>query len=172
MTNKLGSANPNRIPQRKKVFKDREYSRLAKIYKYYKVPDLFETSGQPNEQQLNLIAKLNYKVVINLASESKIDGIAVDEENILKSLKIKYIHIPVNFNNPTKEDFKEFVLSIEKYKGQKIWVHCAANMRVSAFIYKYRKDVLNLSHNKIINDMMVIWIPNKIWSLFLDLDNK
>jgi hypothetical protein len=41
-------------------------------------------------------------------------------------------------------------------------------MRVSAFVYKYRRDVLKLPHDEIIGDMEAIWTPIKIWKSFLD----
>ena len=144
---------------------------LLGIYNYYKIPNLYETSGQPNKQQLKLLSKKDYKVVINLAPSAIVKGRILNEEEILKSQKVNYIHIPVDFNNPTKSDFKKFVLNIEKYKNEKIWVHCAANMRVSAFTYKYRRDILNLDHDEIIDDLKAIWIPNKVWKSFLKLEN-
>ena len=64
---------------------------------------------------------------------------------------------------------KEFVSNLEKNKNKKIWVHCAANIRVSAFVYKYRRDVLKLPHDEIIGDMESLWTPNKTWNSFLDL---
>ena len=66
-------------------------------------------------------------------------------------------------------NFKKFVSNLEDNKNKKIWVHCAANIRVSAFVYKYRKDVLKLPHEQIIGDMESIWTPNKIWNSFLEL---
>ena len=171
MTNKLGSANPNRIPQRKKIYKDREYLRLVGIYNYYKVPNLFETSGQPNVQELKLLSKFGYQVIINLSIRPTLKAEIIAEEEILKSLKVKYIHLPVDFNNPTQEDFEKFILKIQRYKDKKIWVHCEANMRVSAFVYKYRRDVLKLTHDEIIGDMKAIWKPNRIWNSFLNLDD-
>lgn len=138
------------------------------IYNYHQVPNLFETSGQPGKQQLKLLAKEGYEVVINLAPNSIFEGAVINEAAILESEQIEYIHIPVDFNNPTDKKFKEFVTYIEKHKNKKLWVHCAANMRVSAFVYKYRRDILKLSHDEIIGDMKAIWTPNKIWKSFLN----
>ena len=140
---------------------------LTKIYNYHNVPGLFETSGQPGKQQLKLLAKTGYEVVINLAPSSRLEGAVINEEEILDSEMMKYVHIPVDFNNPSNEDFEKFVSNIERHQGKKIWVHCAANMRVSAFVYKYRRDILKLPHHKIIGDMKTIWTPNKTWSAFL-----
>jgi len=143
-------------------------SNLKKIFNYYKVPDLFETSGQPNNKQLISIANGGYEAVINLAPNTTIEGRIINEEAILKSNNITYIHIPVDFNNPLDEDFNKFVAALEENKHKKIWVHCAANMRVSAFVFKYRRDVLGLSQKNIERDLKAIWIPNKAWSFFLE----
>ena len=143
-------------------------SNLKKIFNYYKVPDLFETSGQPNNKQLISIANGGYEAVINLAPNTTIEGRIINEEGILKSNNITYIHIPVDFNNPLDEDFNKFVAALEQNKYKKIWVHCAANMRVSAFVFKYRRDVLGLSPKNIEEDLEAIWVPNKTWSSFLE----
>ena len=143
-------------------------SNIKKIFNYYKVPDLFETSGQPNNKQLISIANGGYEAVINLAPNTTIEGKIINEEGILKSNNITYIHIPVDFNNPLDEDFNKFVAALEQNKHKKIWVHCAANMRVSAFVFKYRRDVLGLSPKNIEEDLEAIWVPNKTWSSFLE----
>ena len=143
-------------------------SNLKKVFNYYQVPDLFETSGQPNNKQLISIANGGYEVVINLAPNTTIEGRIINEEAILKSNNITYIHIPVDFNNPLDEDFNKFVAALEENKHKKVWVHCAANMRVSAFVFKYRRDVLGLSQKNIEQDLKAIWIPNKAWSFFLE----
>ena len=142
---------------------------IKRIYNYRKVPNLFETSGQPSKQQLKLLAKKGYEVVINLAPSSIIEGSVINEAEILEKEEVEYIHIPVDFFKPTEIDFKKFVSNLEKNKNKKIWVHCAANIRVSAFVYKYRRDVLKLPHDEIIGDMESLWTPNKTWNSFLDL---
>ena len=141
---------------------------LTKIYNYHNVPGLFETSGQPGKQQLRLLARTGYELVINLAPNSLLEGAVIDEAEILNAEEVEYIHIPVDFNNPSSKDFEKFVSNIERHQGKKIWVHCAANMRVSAFVYKYRRDVLKLPHNEIVGDMKAIWTPNKTWRVFLE----
>ncbi len=151
------------------LYPESNNEKIKNIYNYYNVPNIFETSGQPNEKQLILLANQGYEVIINLATELLIDGKFVKEDEILKLLKIKYIHIPVEFSQPTLLDFKKFVKYVKLYKDKKIWVQCKANMRVSAFVYKYRKDILLQEHNDIIDDMHFIWTPDKIWCSFLNI---
>ena len=92
-----------------------------------------------------------------------------NEKEILSNANVEFIHIPVDFKQPKQENFDEFVAQVQKFKNEKIWIHCAANMRVSAFVYKYRKEILNLSHHEIVDDLKTIWIPNKNWRSFLNL---
>ena len=141
---------------------------LSKVFNYHNIDDLFATSGQPNAYQLKLIAENGYEAVINLAPNSVFEGSVINEAEILTANKVKYIHIPVNFNKPKDEDFLKFVNCLEENKDKKIWIHCAANMRVSAFVYKYRRDILKLEDSKIIEDMNLIWSPNNVWSSFLN----
>ena len=141
---------------------------LSKVFNYHDIEDLFTTSGQPNAYQLKLIAESGYDAVINLAPNSVLEGSVISEAEILTANNVKYIHIPVNFNKPKKEDFLEFIIALEENKGKKIWIHCAANMRVSAFVYKYRRDILELKDDEVIKDMKLIWSPNHTWSSFLN----
>ena len=90
-------------------FKAREVKR---IYNYHKVPNLFETSGQPGKQQLKLLARRGYEVVINLAPSSLLEGAVTNEAEILSLEQVEYIHISVDFTSPTDEDFAEFVSNV------------------------------------------------------------
>lgn len=151
------------------ILKGFRATNIKKIYNYHRVKGLFDTSGQPSKEQLELIAREGYKAVINLAPNSLIESSVFNEKEILSNANVEFIHIPVDFKQPKQENFDEFVAQVLKFKNEKIWIHCAANMRVSAFVYKYRKEILNLSHHEIIDDLKTIWIPNKNWRSFLNL---
>ena len=55
-----------------------------------------------------------------------------------------YIHIPVDFQNPTDQDFEQFCTAMDDLKDVPVHVHCIANYRVSAFFYRYRRNVLDM----------------------------
>jgi protein tyrosine phosphatase (PTP) superfamily phosphohydrolase (DUF442 family) len=61
-----------------------------------------------------------------------------DEPGVVQSLGMAYVHIPVQFSAPTEASLLEFFAAMEAHGSEKVWVHCAANMRVSAFIGLYR----------------------------------
>ena len=79
-----------------------------------------------------------------------------DEAASVSRLRMTYIHIPFDFQNPTDDDFDQFCAVMEQLKEVPIHVHCIANYRVSAFFYPYRRDVL-VGEAKARADMEQIW---------------
>jgi protein tyrosine phosphatase (PTP) superfamily phosphohydrolase (DUF442 family) len=61
----------------------------------------------------------------------------LDEAASVSPLGMTYIHIPVDFQNPTDQDFEQFCSVMERLKDIPVHVHCIANYRVSAFFYRY-----------------------------------
>jgi protein tyrosine phosphatase (PTP) superfamily phosphohydrolase (DUF442 family) len=139
---------------------------LESIYNYHKVNETISTSGQPTKEQLLVIREAGFKVIINLAPHGAENSLS-DEALLVQELGLKYIHIPVNFKNPTSENFQEFVDSMRASNIAETWVHCAANMRVSAFVYKYRCEVLNDDRQKAREDLAQIWAPIGVWKQFI-----
>ena len=105
------------------------------VFNYLRIRDNLATSGQPTKSQFSSIRDQGFKTVINLAPNSAENALK-DEQATLMDLGINYIHIPVDFKNPTEADFNMFVDKMQALTDEKVWVHCAANMRVSAFIYE------------------------------------
>ena len=139
---------------------------LEGIYNYHYISDTITTSGQPTEEQFELIKDAGYQSVINLAPHNVENSLA-DENALLNELGLEYIHIPVDFKNPTNEDFQEFVVSMKYSSTEMTWVHCAANMRVSAFMYRYRCEVLREDIAVAKLDLENIWKPFGVWKEFV-----
>jgi len=140
---------------------------LEDTYNYLKINNQLTTSGQPTEAQFQLIQAAGYKTVINLAPESVLENSLKTEAILLSELGIQYVHIPVDFTNPTEQDFIAFVTAIQAAVKQRVWVHCAANMRVSAFIYRYRCTVLGESQQEAYKTLKRIWEPMGVWKKFI-----
>ena len=139
---------------------------LEGIYNFLPISDTITTSGQPTETQFRVIKNAGFQSVINLAPHDAENSLA-NESSLLNELGLKYIHIPVDFKKPTDKDFKEFVQSMEHSSTEKTWVHCAANMRVSAFMFRYRVDILREDKAKARSDLEKIWKPIGVWGRFI-----
>jgi protein tyrosine phosphatase (PTP) superfamily phosphohydrolase (DUF442 family) len=152
----------------------RKYSPLGKktgqledIYNYLPVNDKVSTSGQPTEEEFKLIKQAGFAYVINLAPHNAENSLK-NEAGVLADLGLHYCHIPVNFFKPSLENFKEFKRTLGEIGEAKVWVHCAANMRVSAFMYKYRTQCLNEKEAIAKERLHKIWVPIGVWKPFID----
>jgi protein tyrosine phosphatase (PTP) superfamily phosphohydrolase (DUF442 family) len=141
-------------------------SQLEAIYNYLPISTQLATSGQPTTNQFSAIQRAGYSIIINLAP-ANVENALPNEAAVVASLGMNYINIPVNFSNPSQQDFEKFVSLLQRHSHQKIWVHCAANMRVSCFIFKYRTAILGTNQNHAQADLRKIWQPNAVWKRFI-----
>jgi protein tyrosine phosphatase (PTP) superfamily phosphohydrolase (DUF442 family) len=139
---------------------------VENITNFLRISDRLATSGQPTIEQYLAISAVGYQVVINLALTDSPNAL-VEEGEIARNLGLEYIQIPVVWDHPTLEDFQEFRSAMDVHSESKIFVHCAANKRVSAFVYLYR---VFQGVDKLIaqQDLAKIWTPNEIWQAFID----
>ena len=90
-----------------------------------------------------------------------------NEAASVSRLGMTYIHIPVDFQNPTDQDFETFCSVMEQLKDVPVHVHCIANARVSAFFYRYRRDVVGMDEALARADMEEVWRPKGVWAEFV-----
>jgi len=136
------------------------------IFNWRRLDDRITTSGQPTELQLADIHALGVRHIINLGLHSHENALP-DEAASVGRLGMTYIHIPVDFQKPTDEDFDRFCSAMEQLKEVPVHVHCIANYRVSAFFYRYRRDLLGMDEAKARADMEQVWRPNGVWATFV-----
>ncbi|MEP0915935.1 protein tyrosine phosphatase family protein [Leptolyngbya sp. DQ-M1] len=140
---------------------------MESILNFVQINDRLATAGQPTIEQFAAIKNAGYNVVINLALPTS-DGAIQNEREIVESLGMQYFHVPVIWENPTIDDFNQFSNLMQTHSNQSIFVHCAMNMRVSAFVYLYRRSHENISEEQAKADLNKIWQPNSTWQAFLD----
>jgi protein tyrosine phosphatase (PTP) superfamily phosphohydrolase (DUF442 family) len=136
------------------------------IYNWHRLDERLTTSGQPSEGQLAGIKALGVGHIVNLGLHTH-ERALPDEAASVAALGMIYIHIPVEFQNPTETDFARFCAVMDDLKNVPVHVHCIANYRVSAFFYRYRRDVLGMDEALARADMEKCWQPNKLWADFI-----
>jgi protein tyrosine phosphatase (PTP) superfamily phosphohydrolase (DUF442 family) len=108
-------------------------SDLHDIYNYRRAEERIATAGQPTVEQLAAVAAAGCSTVINLGLHDA--GYALpDERGTVESLGMTYVHLPVVWEHPTPEDLARFSRTMSAFEGQDLFVHCAANVRVTVFI--------------------------------------
>jgi uncharacterized protein (TIGR01244 family) len=141
---------------------------LSDIYNYRQVTPALATSGQPDEQEIAEIAAAGYEVVLNIALHDDPRYSLADEAGTVRALGMRYVHIPVRFDAPTDADLRQFFDVLERNSDSKVWVHCAANKRVSTFLGLYRHLRQGVPVDEAFALQRDIWEPNEIWARFID----
>jgi protein tyrosine phosphatase (PTP) superfamily phosphohydrolase (DUF442 family) len=140
---------------------------LNPIYNYLPISPTLATAGQPTRDQFAAIAAAGFAVIINLAADDPPHALA-DEADVVRGLGLDYIHIPVIWTAPTSENLADFFAALARTGDQKRFVHCIANMRVSAFTFLYRVLVEGMTPDEAAPLLHQIWQPNAIWAAYID----
>jgi protein tyrosine phosphatase (PTP) superfamily phosphohydrolase (DUF442 family) len=139
---------------------------LSEIYCFRAVGDKLGTAGQPTQAQFRMVRESGFEAVINLALPTSDNAIA-NEGSVVTSLGMSYVHLPVDFKAPTSRDFRAFCRVMEAFGDRPVFVHCAANKRVSAFVFLYRVLIQRVAVPEAERDLQAVWQPDEIWSRFI-----
>ena len=132
----------------------------------HQVFDWLWSSGQISERDISLLPALGIELVVNLALPTASNALPGEAELVTRQ-GLAYVQIPVVWDQPKPEHYAQFVGVLDAFRGRKVWVHCAKNMRVSAFIYLYRKLVLGEDEGQASFPMRKVWTPNEIWQAYI-----
>ena len=133
----------------------------------HQVFDWLWTSGQLSESDISRLPGIGIEIVINLATPSSSNALAGEAE-MVASEGISYFQIPIEWENPELDQLEQFFRLMTAFEGRKLWVHCAKNMRVSAFVYLYRRIVREEDDAVAAWPMREVWEPNNIWRAFIN----
>jgi protein tyrosine phosphatase (PTP) superfamily phosphohydrolase (DUF442 family) len=139
---------------------------VESIYNFLALSDALGTAGQPTQEQFAAIRQAGYQIVINLALPDSPNALPQEKECV-ESQGMEYVHIPVVWEKPRVEDALKFFHTMEVNSNKRIFVHCAANKRVSAFIYLYRTLHQGVAQEDAEKDLHKLWVPNELWSSFI-----
>lgn len=140
----------------------------TEIYNYLKINDRLITGGQPTAEQLHAAAAEGFTSVINLAVVHPSSPLQ-DEAALVHSLGMSYVHIPVDWGNPTDSDFAAFEAAMSEKQSEKVLLHCAANFRVTAFYSLYAQKYLGWSNTEAESLRAKIWSGSDypVWETFV-----
>ena len=141
---------------------------LDHIMHYLRISQDLATAGQIRYDDIPAIREAGFDVVVNLAPAHKERN---GEEGFrVTSSGMSYIHIPVDWRNPSPRDLQLFFDVMEANRDRKVVVHCFANMRVSAFVYLYRTLKLGVAKGEARRDLEKIWRPESEaqWARFIE----
>jgi uncharacterized protein (TIGR01244 family) len=139
------------------------------IYNYQFLTEKLSSSGMPTAEQMKEVAEAGTQVVINLAPATVKDALP-NEDSLVRSLGMEYVHIPVEWNHPTQQNLQDFFAAMDEHQEEKVLVHCQANYRASSFVMLYRVLKLGWKKEEAIPVMEKMWNPEDfpVWQKFID----
>jgi len=141
-------------------------STLTHIRNFLRIDDRLATSGMPQPDDFARLRQAGFEVVINLALPTS-DNALPNEGELVSALGMTYVHIPVKFDAPQPADFERFTRVLDACAGQRVFVHCAANMRVSVFVFMHRLHH-GTDRGAAESDLTKIWQPDGVWLEFVN----
>lgn len=142
---------------------------MKDIYNYLYYHEKLSSSGMPTADQMRRVAEAGVELVINLAPHDVPNAIP-NEAELVESLGMQYVNIPVNWSTPTRKGLNVFMDALDANKDRKVHVHCEANFRASAFIAIYRILRLGWEPEKAFEVMHTVWDEDAypVWRMFLE----
>ncbi len=139
---------------------------MEKIRNFVQLTENIGTAGQPTADQFPIIAENGYKHVINLGMPDHSDALQ-NEGEIVSALGMNYIHIPVPFDNPSREHVRLFCRILSQLEKDKVFIHCIMNYRVSAFMYHYLRIIEHRDEAVSRSSIFKIWKMEPAWAELL-----
>jgi NAD+ diphosphatase len=144
-----------------------EFEALKAIYAFREIDKQLATAGQPTPEQIRAVRTGGYQSVINLLPSDNKHALA-NERELVEAEGMRYHQLPVVWEAPTAADFEQFCALMQAEAGRRVFVHCAANMRVSAFVFLYRVLKLGVPREMAERDLLAVWQPDAVWSRFIE----
>ncbi|MCR9278054.1 MAG: MAPEG family protein [Pseudomonadaceae bacterium] len=134
--------------------------RLENSYNFRPASDRVSTSGIVPAEALARLSDEGVAAVINLLPSDSEHAVE-NEADLVTSQGLTYVHLPVDWNEPTAADFERFSDAMNELAGKRIHVHCAANFRVSGF-YSVWAEQQGLWNRSQANDFIAdVWDPTE-----------
>jgi protein tyrosine phosphatase (PTP) superfamily phosphohydrolase (DUF442 family) len=125
------------------------------------------TSGQLSQADIQRLPEFGIEAVVNLALPTASNALPGEAEAVTAQ-GMAFVQIPVPWEKPEPRHLRQFFGVMDAFGGRRLWVHCAKNFRVSAFVYLYRRLRLGDGHEAALQPMRTVWQPNPIWQAFID----
>ncbi len=136
---------------------------LNTIRAFQLVQDDLASAGYVKDHQFQFVRDYGFSHVITL-----LPGDQEDEKQVVQDLGMTFTQIPVEWRDPSMENLQAFVDDMKMHEGEKVFFHCQANMRASAFMYVYRVTQLGVPKTEAKKWMDEIWYPTGTWHTFIE----
>ena len=145
---------------------------LAELINYREYSETLSSAGQPTEKQLQVVKEADFERVVYLAFSDHHDSLPT-EDRMVKDLGMEYVHLPIDWDLPTVNDYTMFAGAMLASPDKKTLVHCQVNFRASSLSFLYRVLQEEVPMDQALEDLNTVWVPNETWKkLIFDVLEK
>jgi protein tyrosine phosphatase (PTP) superfamily phosphohydrolase (DUF442 family) len=142
---------------------------LESIRAFVAIDAKLGTAGQPRGDEFALIRDAGCEAIINLAMPTSSHALP-NERELVVATGMRYAHNPVVWENPTSENLADFFRCMDTQRHRNVLVHCALNMRASAFVFLYRvlRETVSIADAR--DKVREVWEPDGVWRAFINAE--
>ena len=126
------------------------------------------SAGQLHDRHIPFIEIENYSLVVYLAFDSSEDKSRLGIDKLIRGTGARYVQLPVDWYQPTPEDYNHFEGVVTANNERNVLVHCQMNFRASAFSFLYRVIESDEDFERAKEDMFSVWTPDATWTNFIN----
>lgn len=128
------------------------------IANWLRIDARITSSGHIKASDVEKLAALGVRHIVNLALDDHPQALP-DEAAQVAAAGMAYHHIPIPFDAPTDAHFHAFARVMTAASDEPVHVHCIVNARVSAMLYRWRRDIEGVPDAEAYAMMTRIWDP-------------
>lgn len=109
----------------------------APIPRFQMVNETLATAAQPAPEHLSWLRERGFGVVINVSTPTA-RSFLLDEARLAMEAGLTYIHAPVDCSRLVPHHYGMVKALLDTFRGQKVLLHCAGNVKSSGLAHVYR----------------------------------
>lgn len=110
---------------------------MSSINRFREETPFLTTAAQPTAEQLDWLKAQGYEAIVNISTPTAKNFVS-DEPRLVMEKGMTYVHVPVDCS-ALKPDHYALVSGVLKsVQGKKVLLHCAGNVKASAFAHIFR----------------------------------
>lgn len=135
------------------------------IPKYYKYNDLIASGAQPSIHHFETLKEEGFEVIVNISPVSAKNAIK-EEAMIVESLKMDYVHFPVDCSNLRPLHYHTFKGIMDGLEDKRVFVHCGGNIKSSNLLHMYHVLEKGWDESQSLKSLKKIQDPEEKWYQF------
>jgi protein tyrosine phosphatase (PTP) superfamily phosphohydrolase (DUF442 family) len=138
------------------------------IERYFEYNPLLSSGAQPTAEEIAALKAEGFQAVVNISPASA-GNFLKNEAIIVESLKMDYVHLPVDYYNLRPVYYHTFKGIMNGLKDKKVFVHCGGNIKSSSFLHIYNVLENNIDEKESLITLRKIQNPEEKWFTYFKM---